>query len=65
VPHPGDSVRLALERGVNSAADRAPQPAHLLIGILRAEVGTVPRALAMAGVDRADLIARMTETLSR
>jgi D-alanyl-D-alanine carboxypeptidase len=65
VPHPGDSVRLALERGVNSAADRPPEPAHLLIGILRAEVGTVPRALAMAGVDRADLIARVTQTLSR
>ena len=33
------------------------QPAHLLLGILRAEVGTVPRALALAGVDRAELVA--------
>jgi D-alanyl-D-alanine carboxypeptidase len=64
VPHLGDSIRLALERGVKSAARRDPQPAHLLLGILQAEVGTVPRALAMAGVDRADLMARVAETLT-
>jgi hypothetical protein len=30
---------------------------HVLVGVLRAEVGTVPRALAAAGVDRAELLA--------
>jgi len=33
-------------------------PLHLLIGILRADVGTVPRALELAGIDRTDLVAR-------
>lgn len=64
VPHPGASVRLALERGVTSRARQDLQPAHLLLGILQAEVGTVPRALALAGVDRADLMARVVETLN-
>jgi D-alanyl-D-alanine carboxypeptidase len=58
VPHPANSVRLALERGVNSGARQDLGSAHLLLGILEAEVGTVPRALALAGVDRADLMAR-------
>lgn len=64
VPHPGASVRLALERGIGGAAGADPQPAHLLLGILQAEVGTVPRALAVAGIDRADLIARVAQTLN-
>jgi ATP-dependent Clp protease ATP-binding subunit ClpA len=64
VPHPGASVRLALERGVGSAAGADLQPVHLLLGILQAEVGTVPRALALAGIDRADLIARVSQTLN-
>jgi ATP-dependent Clp protease ATP-binding subunit ClpA len=41
-----------------------PHPAHLLLGILQAQVGTVPRALAAAGIDRADLIARVAQTLT-
>lgn len=32
----------------------------LLVGILKADLGTVPRALALAGIDREDLIARAT-----
>jgi ATP-dependent Clp protease ATP-binding subunit ClpA len=32
----------------------------LLVGILKADLGTVPRALALAGVDRTALIARAT-----
>jgi ATP-dependent Clp protease ATP-binding subunit ClpA len=62
-PHPGASIQLALERGLKASAGQDPQPAHLLLGILQAEVGTVPRALALAGADRGDLIARVTETL--
>jgi DNA-binding protein WhiA len=34
------------------------------LGILQAQVGTVPRALAAAGIDRADLIARVAQTLT-
>ena len=33
--------------------------ADTLLGILRADLGTVPRALAYAGVDRQALIARL------
>jgi D-alanyl-D-alanine carboxypeptidase len=52
----GASARLAIERGFTSAGRKKDlQPAHLLIGILRAEAGTVPRALALAGIDRAEL----------
>jgi ATP-dependent Clp protease ATP-binding subunit ClpA len=61
-PPLGTSVRHALERGLGSMRD-APRPAHLLLGILQAEVGTVPRALELAGLDRATLIARVRATL--
>lgn len=63
-PHLGASIQLALQRGVKSGAGQDLQPSHLLFGILRAEVGTVPRALDLAGVDRAELMARLLETLN-
>jgi ATP-dependent Clp protease ATP-binding subunit ClpA len=59
----GASVKLALERGV-AGVRRDPRPEHLLLGILCAQVGTVPRALALAGVDQADLIARLRHTIA-
>jgi ATP-dependent Clp protease ATP-binding subunit ClpA len=61
-PHLGTSVRHALERGLGALRE-APRPAHLLLGILQAEVGTVPRALALAGFDRSALLARVRQTL--
>jgi ATP-dependent Clp protease ATP-binding subunit ClpA len=60
--HLGTSVQQALERGLEGVR-KAPRPAHLLLGVLQAEVGTVPRALALAGFDRADLMARARQTL--
>lgn len=67
VPEPatnvGASVRQALERGV-AGVRKHPQPAHVLLGILQAEVGTVPRALALAGIDRAALVLRVRQTLT-
>ncbi len=64
-PRLGTSARLALERGFTSGARRKDlQPAHLLLGILQAQIGTVPRALALAGVDRAGLIARVDQALA-
>jgi D-alanyl-D-alanine carboxypeptidase len=62
VPRPANSVRHALERGLGSGARKNLGSTHLLLGILEAEVGTVPRALALAGVDREDLIARARST---
>jgi ATP-dependent Clp protease ATP-binding subunit ClpA len=60
--HLGTSVRYALERGLGGLR-KAPRPEHLLLGVLQAEVGTVPRALELAGFDRAALLARVREKL--
>jgi D-alanyl-D-alanine carboxypeptidase len=65
-PELGTSAKLVLERAVRSAG-RGPGrigPAHMLLGVLDAEVGTVPRALALAGVDRAELAAQTRAALS-
>jgi len=64
--HPGigTSAKLALERGLSSSPRKKDLcPAHLLVGILSAEVGTVPRALSLAGVNRSDLLAHVRQTL--
>jgi ATP-dependent Clp protease ATP-binding subunit ClpA len=62
----GASAKLALQRGVAAAARKKDlQPAHLLLGILEARVGTVPRALALAGIDQADLAARVRQALTK
>ena len=63
VPRLGASVRQALERGVSSIS-KGPKPAHLLLGILLADIGTVPRALELAGYDRAELLARARQALA-
>jgi len=60
------SAKVALHRAVQLAQgrrDRRIGRGHLLIGILRAERGTVPRALDVAGVDRVELMARAEATL--
>jgi ATP-dependent Clp protease ATP-binding subunit ClpA len=60
-PTLGATARTALERGLAVVGRKQDaRPAHLLIGILSAEVGTVPRALSLAGVDRTAVIARLT-----
>ncbi|WP_101785089.1 Clp protease N-terminal domain-containing protein [Nonomuraea indica] len=64
-PRMGETGKLAIERGFASASrKRDLRPAHVLLGILRAEVGTVPRALALAGVDRAELLARVQSSIT-
>ncbi|MGI5283743.1 Clp protease N-terminal domain-containing protein [Nonomuraea polychroma] len=63
-PKIGASARLALERGFAAATGKKDlRPAHLLLGVLDTEIGTVPRALALAGADRVGLMARARETL--
>ncbi len=60
----GASARLALQRGFGAQAKKKDlQPAHLLIGILQAQFGTVPRALALAGVDRDALADRARQAV--
>jgi ATP-dependent Clp protease ATP-binding subunit ClpA len=64
-PKIGASARLVFERGVASVVRKKDlRPAHLLLGVLLAEAGTVPRALVMAGVDQADLRARLLRALT-
>jgi D-alanyl-D-alanine carboxypeptidase len=64
-PEMGTSAKLALERGFASAARKKDlRPAHVLLGLLAAQVGTVPRALALVGVDRDDLTARVRRKLT-
>ncbi|MEU1945589.1 serine hydrolase [Streptomyces sp. NPDC020125] len=63
-PKLGASARLALERSFASARKKDLGSAHLLLGILKAHIGTVPRALALAGVDQAELADRVRQTLS-
>jgi Clp amino terminal domain, pathogenicity island component len=61
----GASAKLALERGVAAAARKKDlRPTHLLLGILEARVGTLPRALALAGIDQADLTVRIRQALT-
>jgi D-alanyl-D-alanine carboxypeptidase len=60
-PRIAASTRRALERALRTVAargDRRIGSGHVLVGVLRAEVGTVPRALASAGVDRIALATR-------
>jgi hypothetical protein len=62
----GTSAKAALGRALHARHRERPRRGHrghlegidVLIGVLQAELGTVPRALALAGVDRAALIAR-------
>ena len=64
-PALGTSAKLALERGFARVSRKKDlRPAHVLLGILAAQVGTVPRALALAGIDREDLAARVGQALA-
>jgi ATP-dependent Clp protease ATP-binding subunit ClpA len=65
-PHFATSAKLALERALRVAAgrrDRRLVPGHVALGVLSANVGTVPRALQIAGVDRAALDTALRSTL--
>src|SRR5215831_17511762 len=65
-PRWGASAKAALGRAAKIAGSRRGSrvtPGHLLLGILRAPVGTVPRALDRAGVDRTKLGQRVAEAL--
>ena len=60
------SGKLVLERALKAdRGERPDPPGHLLLGVLAAQAGTVPRALALAGVDQGDLAARTRQALER
>ena len=61
-PRFGASFKLALERALKTAMERNDRrigAEHVLLGVLRAEAGTVPRLLAAEGIDRDELAARV------
>jgi ATP-dependent Clp protease ATP-binding subunit ClpA len=65
-PRFATSAKLALERALRAAAarrDRRLACGHIALGVLRADVGTVPRALQIAGVDRAALSDAIAATI--
>lgn len=59
----GASARSAIQAGMKASAirHRPRRATDLLVGILSAELGTVPRALALAGVDRTELLSALNE----
>jgi ATP-dependent Clp protease ATP-binding subunit ClpA len=61
-PRIATSSKLALQRGLRAAQqhrDKNIEAHHLLLGVLAAENGRVPRALEIAGIDRTELRARL------
>jgi ATP-dependent Clp protease ATP-binding subunit ClpA len=65
-PRFATSGKQALQRTLTVAVarkDRSIGSAHLLVGLLRADLGTVPRALAAAEVDRVALLGRAERLL--
>jgi D-alanyl-D-alanine carboxypeptidase len=67
-PSWGESAKAALRRASMIAKDRGNRhlsPSHILLGVLHAREGTVPRTLAAAGVDRRELAERVEETIGR
>jgi ATP-dependent Clp protease ATP-binding subunit ClpA len=60
-PRLGASAKSVLHRTVAAArggSQNRIEPRHVLVGLLNARVGTVPRALDLAGIDRPALVAR-------
>ena len=59
------SFKSAMERSVNAAkGSRQIRPAHLLLGVLGAQAGTVPRALHVAGISQTELAALTEQALA-
>jgi D-alanyl-D-alanine carboxypeptidase len=65
----GTSAKVAIKRAMIASREgrhRRPciKSTELLLGILQAELGTVPRTLAIAGVDRGVLIVKTRNSMS-
>jgi D-alanyl-D-alanine carboxypeptidase len=63
IPRHLASFKLALQRTPKNGPVGRLDSTRLLLGILRARIGTVARALSLAGVDRAALAARAEQAL--
>ena len=61
----GASTKVALHRAMVAAKPaRQLTPGHMLIGVLGADVGTVPRALGLAGIDARELVDRARRSVA-
>ena len=61
----GASFKSAMVRSLAEAAgSRRIRPGHLLLGVLGSDVGTVPRALRLAGIDQDELASLVRHSLS-
>jgi len=61
-PQLSTSAKLALHRAVTAASKRGERrlhAGHVLLGVLAAQHGRVPRALGIAGIDAGELRARI------
>jgi D-alanyl-D-alanine carboxypeptidase len=63
-PRWGSSFKLVVQRAPRSGPGERLDATRLLLGILRAQVGIVPRALSLAGIDRAGLAATTEQALT-
>lgn len=66
-PRWGRSAKLALERSLKVATardDRRIEPGHILLGVLQAPLGTVPRTLEGAEIDGAEIVNRVETALN-
>jgi ATP-dependent Clp protease ATP-binding subunit ClpA len=62
----GQSAKLALERTLKVAVERGERrllPGHILLAVLAADAGTVPRTLKLTGVEADELAARMAAAM--
>jgi D-alanyl-D-alanine carboxypeptidase len=65
-PRFATSAKFALERATKIAVRRGEKKlvrGHIVLGILEAKAGTVPRALDIAGVDRIQLADRVSAAI--
>jgi ATP-dependent Clp protease ATP-binding subunit ClpA len=60
----GASSKAALIRAFELTGVKHAESGHLLLGVLGAETGTVPRALQLRGIDREELRSRTEQELA-
>lgn len=67
-PRWGASAKASFERTMEAAhtrGDRRIGPAHILLGVLEAREGTVPRTLRGAGVEPSEIVAETQAAMDR
>lgn len=63
-PRIGTTAKTALHHAVLNSEHQPLKPEHVLMGVLSDDTGRVPLALAIAGVERTTVLARLRRALS-